>query len=104
MDKKARAKSQEIIDARKKKMTEDASTGLALKKGGKDTILFGIEREEDGYRVAVNYVMDGVLVDKKVGSSQLKHHAIAIMEQYISNFVIDYYENPSKFFEAVRVQ
>ena len=104
MDKTARAKSRAIIDARKKKMTEDASTGLALKKGGKDTILFGVEREEDGYRVAVYYVMDGVMVDKKVGASQLKHHAIAIMEQFISNFVIDFYENPAKFFEAVVVK
>lgn len=103
MDKSARLKSQAILADRRKRMTEEASTGLALKKGGKDTILFGIEKEQDGYRVAVHYILDGVLVDKKVGSSQLKHHAVAIMEQYITNFVIDFYEEPSKFFQSVRV-
>lgn len=103
MDKTARLKSQAIIEARRKQMAENASTGLALKKGGKDTILFGIEKEEDGYRVAVYYVLDGVIVDKKVGSSQLKHHSVAIMEQYITNFVVDQYEEPSKFFQSVRV-
>lgn len=102
MRKEARDKSKEIIDARRKAMIESASTGAALKKG-KDTILFGVEREEDGYRVAVYYILDGQIVDKKVGASQLKHHAISIMEQYISCFVIDSYNEPAKFFETVVV-
>lgn len=104
MDKKAREKSQAIIDARRRKQIDDNSTSLALKKAGKDTILFGIEKEDDGYKVAVHYILDGQLVDKKLGASQLKHHAIAIMEQFISNYVIDYYEEPAKFFEAVTVK
>lgn len=103
MDKKARQKALDIVAARRKQMIDDNSTSLALTKSGKDTILFGVEKEDDGYRVAVHYILDGVLVDKKVGASQLKHHAIAIMEQFISNYVIDYYENPAKFFESVVV-
>ena len=103
MDKKAREKSSEIVAARRKKMIEENSTGLALSKGGKDTILFGIEKEDDGYRVVVHYILDGVMVDKKVGASQLKHHAIAIMEQFISGYVIDSYEHPRAYFESVVV-
>ena len=101
MDKQSREKLAAILAEKRKKMTDENSTGLALSKGDKDTILFGIEREEDGYRVAVYYVLDNVIVDKKVGASQLKHHSIAIMEQFISNFVIDYYENPKGFFDSV---
>lgn len=101
VDKQARAKLATIISNRRAKMMQESSTGLALSKGGKDTVLFGIEREEDGYRVAVYYILDNVIVDKKVGASQLKHHSIAIMEQFISNYVIDYYENPKGFFETV---
>ena len=103
MDKKARLKSQEIIDARRKKMIEENSTGLALEQAGKDTILFGVEKESDGYRVAVYYILNNVIVDKKVGASQLKHHAISIMEQYMSTYVIDSYNNPKAFFESVVV-
>lgn len=102
MMKASRDKSKAIIEERRKKMTEAASTGKALK-DGKDTILFGVEREEDGYRVAVYYVLDGVIVDKKVGSSQLKHHCIAMVESYISGFVIDAYNEPAKFFESLVV-
>ncbi len=102
MKQEDREKSKAIIAERAKKMTDDASTSKALK-DGKDTILFGVEREEDGYRVAVYYILDGVIVDKKVGASQLKHHAIAIMEQYMSGFVIDGYNEPAKFFESVVV-
>lgn len=101
MKAESRKKSQEIIEARRKQMESEKSTGEALRSGKKDTILFGIEREEDGYRVSVSYVLDGVIVDKKVGASQLKHHSIAIMENYISNFVIDHYETPAKYFESL---
>ena len=101
VDKQSREKVKAILAERRKKMMEESSTGLALTKAGTDTILFGIEREQDGYRVAVCYVLDGVIVDKKVGASQLKHHSIAIMEQFISNYVIDYYEKPKSFFESV---
>ncbi len=103
MNRDSRKKSQEIIRGRRQKLIKENSTGLALEKAGKDTILFGIEKEDDGYRVAVHYVLDGVLVDKKVGASQLKHHAIAIMENYISGYAIDSYENPKAYFESVVV-
>jgi len=100
MNKAAREKSAQIIAERRKKMTGELSTSEKLK-NGKDTVLFGIEKEEDGYRVVVHYLLDGVIVDKKVGASQLKHHAIAMLESYISGFVIDSYEEPAKFFETV---
>lgn len=100
MIKPSREKSKAILDARKAKMTDAASTARALK-DGKDTILFGVEREEDGYRVVVYYVLDGKLVDKKVGASQLKHHCIAMVESYISGFVIDSYNDPIRFFDTV---
>lgn len=101
VDKQSREKLSLILADKRKKMIEANSSGLALSKGDKDTVLFGIEREEDGYRVAVYYVLDNVIVDKKVGASQLKHHSIAIMEQFISNYVIDFYERPKEFFETV---
>jgi hypothetical protein len=67
-------------------------------------LLFGALRTTEGYRVAMSYVEDGLIVDTKYGADQLKHHCLSMMESLIAQYLIDSYNEPLKFFETAQMR
>lgn len=67
-------------------------------------LLFGALRTSEGYRVTVSYVANDRVVSTKMGADQLKHHALAMVESLMAQYVIDSYNEPLKFFETVQVR
>ena len=67
-------------------------------------LLFGIIRTTEGYKVTVSYAANGRIISTKSGADQLKHHALSMVDSLMTQYVIDSYNDPLKFFETVQVR
>ena len=87
-----------------KGLTSLGTNALNQKAEGNTRLLFGVVRTTEGFRVTVSLTLDGVVVDTKYGADQLKHHALAVLESLVAQYVIDCYDHPEQFFDAVQVR